>query len=189
MLRMFELEGEPSLARLALIVRGADTARYDIAEAAGLHAVSLGLSASLATTTMACLKRALSSTMRCSPGCALLPRSGTTGRPRRRDEHGTPGGRLRGPSFAEAFMVWLKIGCINFGGPAGQIALMHRIVVDERNGGRRGAFSARAQFLHAAAGPGGNAARDLSGLADAWRRGGLAAGILFVLPGAFVMLA
>jgi Uncharacterized conserved protein len=46
MLRIFGLESEPSLARLALIVRGADTARYDIAEeAAGLHAVSLGLSA------------------------------------------------------------------------------------------------------------------------------------------------
>jgi rhodanese-related sulfurtransferase len=46
MLRLFGLESEPSLARLALIVRGADTARPDLAaEAAGLHAVSLGLSA------------------------------------------------------------------------------------------------------------------------------------------------
>jgi rhodanese-related sulfurtransferase len=46
MLRLFGLEAEPSLARLALIVRGADTARPDIAaEAAGLHAVSIGLSA------------------------------------------------------------------------------------------------------------------------------------------------
>ena len=46
MLELFGLEGEPSLARLALIVRGADTARHDIApEAGGLHAVSLGLSA------------------------------------------------------------------------------------------------------------------------------------------------
>jgi rhodanese-related sulfurtransferase len=46
MLKVFGLESEPSLARLALIVRGADTARPDIApEAAGLHAVSLGLSA------------------------------------------------------------------------------------------------------------------------------------------------
>lgn len=45
-LRLFGLENEPSLARLALIVRGADTARPDLApEAAGLHAVSLGLSA------------------------------------------------------------------------------------------------------------------------------------------------
>jgi len=46
MLELFGLEGEPSLARLALIVRGADTARTDLAaEAAGLHAISLGLSA------------------------------------------------------------------------------------------------------------------------------------------------
>ncbi|MEA2989195.1 MAG: hypothetical protein QOG83_1906 [Alphaproteobacteria bacterium] len=46
MLKLFGLEAEPSLARLALIVRGADTARPDLApEAAGLHAVSLGLSA------------------------------------------------------------------------------------------------------------------------------------------------
>jgi hypothetical protein len=45
MLELFGLEAEPSLARLAVIVRGADTARPDIApEAAGLHAVSLGLS-------------------------------------------------------------------------------------------------------------------------------------------------
>ena len=46
MLKLFGLEAEPSLQRLALIVRGADTARPDLApEAAGLHAVSLGLSA------------------------------------------------------------------------------------------------------------------------------------------------
>ena len=46
LLKVFGLESEPSLARLALIVRGADTARPDLApEAAGLHAVSLGLSA------------------------------------------------------------------------------------------------------------------------------------------------
>jgi rhodanese-related sulfurtransferase len=46
MLRLFGLESEPSLARLALIVRGADTARHDMApEAAGLHAIAIGLSA------------------------------------------------------------------------------------------------------------------------------------------------
>jgi rhodanese-related sulfurtransferase len=46
MLKLFGLEAEPSLARLALIVRGADTARPDLApEAAGLHAIALGLSA------------------------------------------------------------------------------------------------------------------------------------------------
>jgi len=36
------------------------------------------------------------------------------------------------PSFGEAFRLWLKIGCINFGGPAGQIAMMHRMLVDEK---------------------------------------------------------
>jgi hypothetical protein len=46
MLKLFGLEGDPHLARVALIVRGADTARPDLApEAAGLHAISLGLSA------------------------------------------------------------------------------------------------------------------------------------------------
>jgi hypothetical protein len=46
LLKLFGIESEPSLARLALMVRGADTARLDLApEAAGLHAVSLGLSA------------------------------------------------------------------------------------------------------------------------------------------------
>lgn len=46
LLKIFGLEPEPALARLAIIVRGADTARHDIApEAAGLHAMSLGLSA------------------------------------------------------------------------------------------------------------------------------------------------
>lgn len=46
MLKLFGLESDPHLAHVALIVRGADTARYDLApEAAGLHAVSLGLSA------------------------------------------------------------------------------------------------------------------------------------------------
>ena len=34
--------------------------------------------------------------------------------------------------FREALRVWLKIGCLGFGGPAGQIALMHRILVDEK---------------------------------------------------------
>lgn len=46
MLKVFALESEPSLAKLALIVRGADTARHDLApEAAGLHAIALGFSA------------------------------------------------------------------------------------------------------------------------------------------------
>jgi len=91
-------------------------------------------------------------------------------------------------SFAEAFLVWLKIGCINFGGPAGQIALMHRIVVDERK------WVDEARFLHALnfcmllPGPEAQKLATYLGWLMHGVRGGLAAGILFVLPGAFVML-
>ena len=47
------------------------------------------------------------------------------------------------PTFGEAFLIWLKIGCLSFGGPAGQIALMHRVVVEEKK------WVPEAQFLHA----------------------------------------
>src|ERR1700677_723512 len=47
------------------------------------------------------------------------------------------------PSFGEATRVWFKIGCLSFGGPAGQIALLHREVVDDRN------WVSDRRFLHA----------------------------------------
>ena len=37
-----------------------------------------------------------------------------------------------GVTFGEAFHVWLRIACLSFGGPAGQIAVMHRIIVEEK---------------------------------------------------------
>jgi len=92
------------------------------------------------------------------------------------------------PSFSEAFMVWLKIGCINFGGPAAQIAMMHRITVDEKK------WVDEARFLHALnfcmllPGPEAQKLATYLGWLLHGVRGGLAAGILFVLPGAFVML-
>jgi hypothetical protein len=58
MLRLFGLDGDPHLARLALIVRGADTARHDLVpEAGGLHAISLGLSALAGDDDHALLER------------------------------------------------------------------------------------------------------------------------------------
>ena len=39
-----------------------------------------------------------------------------------------------GISFAEAFRVWLRVALLSFGGPAGQIAVMHRVLVEEKNG-------------------------------------------------------
>ncbi|MFI4960414.1 MAG: chromate efflux transporter [Hyphomicrobiales bacterium] len=92
------------------------------------------------------------------------------------------------PSFGEAFKVWLKIGCINFGGPAGQIAMMHRILVDEKK------WIDEARFLHALnfsmllPGPEATQLATYVGWLLHGVRGGLAAGILFVLPGAFMML-
>src|SRR5450759_2592458 len=92
------------------------------------------------------------------------------------------------PSFGEAFKVWLKIGCVNFGGPAAQIALMHRVVVDEKN------WVEEARFLHALSfcmllpGPEAQKLATYLGWLLHGMRGGLAAGILFVVPGALVML-
>lgn len=92
------------------------------------------------------------------------------------------------PSFGEAFRTWFKIGCLSFGGPAGQIALMHRVVVDEKK------WVPEAQFLHALnfcmllPGPEATQLATYIGWVLHGVRGGLAAGILFVLPGAFIML-
>jgi chromate transporter len=99
----------------------------------------------------------------------------------------TAGGAVP-PSFGEAFKVWFKIGCLSFGGPAGQIAMMHRVLVDEKK------WIDEARFLHAlnfcvlSPGPEAQKLATYIGWLLHGVRGGLAAGILFVLPGAFVML-
>jgi chromate transporter len=91
--------------------------------------------------------------------------------------------------FREALRTWLKIGCLGFGGPAGQIAMMHRILVDEKK------WIDEARYLHALnfcmllPGPEAQKLATYSGWLLHGVRGGLAAGILFVLPGALVMLA
>src|ERR1700758_747377 len=95
----------------------------------------------------------------------------------------------RKPTFQEALAVWAKIGVLSFGGPAGQIALMHRVLVEEQR------WIGEERFLHALnfcmllPGP---EAMQLATYVG-WRlhrtAGGLAAGLLFVLPGAFVVLA
>ncbi len=92
------------------------------------------------------------------------------------------------PSFGEAFRLWLKIGCINFGGPAGQIAMMHRMLVDEKR------WIDDARFVHALSfcmllpGPEATKLATYVGWLLHGVRGGLVAGILFVLPGSLVML-
>src|SRR5438309_2426668 len=51
--------------------------------------------------------------------------------------------RRAAPSFAEAFRFWVKLGFISFGGPAGQIAIMHRELVERRR------WLSEERFLHA----------------------------------------
>jgi chromate transporter len=92
------------------------------------------------------------------------------------------------PSFGEALPVWLKIGCLSFGGPAAQIALMHRILVDEKK------WIDERRFLHALnycmllPGPEATQLAAYIGWLMHGLRGGLVAGLLFVVPGALVML-
>jgi chromate transporter len=91
-------------------------------------------------------------------------------------------------SFGEAFRVWLKIGCLGFGGPAGQIALMHRILVDEKKWVEESRYLHALNFCMLLPGPEAQKLATYVGWLLHGTRGGLAAGILFVLPGALVML-
>lgn len=94
-----------------------------------------------------------------------------------------------GVSFAEALRVWLRIAALSFGGPAGQIAVMHRIVVDEKR------WIGEARFLHALSyctllpGPEAQQLAIYIGWLMHGTRGGIAAGVLFVLPGVVCIMA
>ncbi|MGH8722018.1 MAG: chromate transporter, partial [Burkholderiales bacterium] len=91
-------------------------------------------------------------------------------------------------AFAEALRVWFKIGCLGFGGPAGQIALMHRILVDEKKWVEESRYLHALNFCMLLPGPEAQKLATYVGWLLHGVRGGLAAGILFVLPGALVML-
>jgi chromate transporter len=93
-----------------------------------------------------------------------------------------------GIPLREAFFVWLRIALLSFGGPAGQIALMHRVLVDERK------WISDARFLHALnfcmllPGPEAQQLATYIGWLLHGVRGGVIAGTLFVLPGFFVIV-
>lgn len=92
------------------------------------------------------------------------------------------------PSFAEALRFWLKLGFISFGGPAGQIALMQTELVDRRGWIDQRRFLHGLNFCMLLPGP---EAQQLATYVG-WRLhgipGGLAAGLLFILPGALLLL-
>jgi len=93
------------------------------------------------------------------------------------------------PTLGEATYVWLRIGLLSFGGPAGQIALLHREVVAQRRwvGERR--FLHALNFCTLLPGPEAQQLATYLGWLMHGVRGGLLAGGLFVAPGAVVMLA
>ena len=92
-------------------------------------------------------------------------------------------------SFKEACTTWLKIGLLSFGGPAAQIALMHKLIVEEKRWLSEKQYLSGLSFCMLLPGP---EAMQLASYAG-WRlhgiAGGLAAGLLFVVPGAFVVMA
>ena len=91
------------------------------------------------------------------------------------------------PSFAEAFRFWLKLGFISFGGPTGQIAIMHAELVEKRR------WISENRFLHALnycmllPGPEAQQLATYIGWLLHRTRGGVVAGALFVLPSMFIL--
>lgn len=94
---------------------------------------------------------------------------------------------LSKPSFSQLLRVFLRIGLVSFGGPAGQIALMHRELVEDRGWVDEDDYLHALNFCHLLPGPEAQQLATWIG----WRlhgwRGGLAAGLLFVIPGALVI--
>ena len=92
-------------------------------------------------------------------------------------------------TFRKAVKVWARIGCLSFGGPAGQIALMHREIVEERQWLSEKEYLSALNFCMLLPGPEAMQLATYAGWKLHGVRGGLAAGLLFVLPGAVVVLA
>ncbi len=92
------------------------------------------------------------------------------------------------PSFSEALNTWLKIGLLSFGGPAGQIAMMHKELVDDKKWVDEQTFLIGLNFCMLLPGPEAMQLATYVGWRMHGLRGGLAAGLLFVLPGAALML-
>jgi chromate transporter len=92
-------------------------------------------------------------------------------------------------SFAEAIRVWLRVALLSFGGPAGQIAVMHRIVVEERRWISEGRFLHALNYCHLLPGPEAQQLAIYIGWLMHRTRGGLLAGILFVVPGVIALMA
>jgi chromate transporter len=93
------------------------------------------------------------------------------------------------PSLTQALRVWAKIGILSFGGPAAQIAMMHREIVDEKQWLTEKQFLNALSFCMLLPGPEAMQLATYAGWRINGTIGGLLAGLLFVIPGAIVILA
>jgi chromate transporter len=91
--------------------------------------------------------------------------------------------------FGDAVRVWWRIALLSFGGPAGQIAVMHRILVDEKRWVGEGRFLHALNFCMLLPGPEAQQLAVYLGWLMHKAKGGLVAGLLFVLPGAVAIMA
>jgi len=96
---------------------------------------------------------------------------------------------LSPPPLREAIRIWARVGVLSFGGPAGQIAVMHRILVDERKWIDEDRFLHALKFCTLLPGPEAQQLATYLGWSLHGIRGGLLAGLLFIIPGVLTLLA
>jgi chromate transporter len=197
MVEEFGLGTEP-LFRLATIVRGADIVRPDLSpEAPGLLAASLGLSRMYADDLQQLEAGMLlyDAFYRWCRDATDETHNGPPTSPRREmNEAPIPlrnaAGETRAyPSLSEAARTWVRVALLSFGGPAGQIAVMHRILVEEKR------WISEQRFLHALnycmllPGPEAQQLATYIGWLMHRTLGGIIAGGLFIVPGIASIMA
>jgi chromate transporter len=91
-------------------------------------------------------------------------------------------------SFSEAFWFWLKLGFVSFGGPAGQIAIMHQELVEKRRWISEGRFLHALNYCMVLPGPEAQQLATYIGWLMHRTLGGIVAGGLFVLPSLFILI-
>ena len=91
------------------------------------------------------------------------------------------------PTFGEALRFWIKLGWISFGGPAGQIAIMHKELVEKRRWLSEDHFLHALNFCMLLPGPEAQQLATYLGWRLHGARGGIAAGALFVIPSVFIL--
>ncbi|WAC20559.1 chromate efflux transporter [Luteolibacter sp. SL250] len=93
------------------------------------------------------------------------------------------------PSFRDALRFWWKLGWISFGGPAGQISIMHKEIVERRRWMTEDHFLHALNFCMLLPGPEAQQLATYLGWRLHGAKGGIAAGVLFVLPSVFILFA